>query len=484
MDLLTLYATLVLDDSEYKKGIEGATGATSGLEKGLKTGLGVVAKATAAGLAAAGTAAVAFGKSALDSYADYQQLTGGVETLFKDSAFIVNWYADHAYQSAGLSANQYMETVTSFSASLISSLEGDTTKAAAVANTAVVDMADNANKMGTSIESIQNAYQGFAKQNYTMLDNLKLGYGGTKEEMERLIADANRVKEANGEMADLSIESFADIVEAIHTVQTEMGITGTTAKEADQTVSGSIASMKAAWENLKVGIADENADIDTLMDNFLDSVGTVANNILPIVQRILTNIFDTLAEHGPEMLEKAVELFLKIATGALSAIPEIIAAIPDIIEAIKNGFVEAWPEIKQIGIDIVKGLWEGIQSMGGWIGEKVKGFFDGLFDGVKENEEIHSPSKKWAYIGKNDALGFGKGWEDGLDEVENQISSGMQLNVPDIDAPGVGALTEETREYTFNFVNEMDGEEFGRKIYKLFIRADKIRGESLVEVGT
>lgn len=207
-----------------------------------------------------GTALVDVGKQAIAGYADYEQLVGGVETLFKDSSGVVENYANNAYKTAGLSANQYMETVTSFSASLLQSLNGDTAKSAQVADKAITDMSDNANKMGTSMESIQNAYQGFAKQNYTMLDNLKLGYGGTKSEMERLIADANKLAKEQGKAGDMTINSYADIVEAIHLVQDSMGITGTTAKEASTTIQGSVNSMKSAWDNLLVGVADDNAD--------------------------------------------------------------------------------------------------------------------------------------------------------------------------------------------------------------------------------
>ena len=234
------------------------------------------AKAAAVGFGAAAAAVAAVGKSALNAYADYEQLVGGVETLFGNASDKVLQNANRAFQTAGLSANEYMETVTSFSASLLHSVGKDTKEAAEYADRALVDMSDNANKMGSNMQDIQNAYQGFAKQNYTMLDNLKLGYGGTKEEMERLIADANKVKQANGEMADLSIDSFADITEAIHIVQTEMGITGTTAKEASTTIQGSVGMMKASWKNLLVGVADDTQDFGGLMDNFVDSVGIAA----------------------------------------------------------------------------------------------------------------------------------------------------------------------------------------------------------------
>lgn len=224
MTLLDLMVKIGCDD-EASKEVE-ALG--SRLANGLSGKAAVAAGAIAAFSAAAVAGFVAIEKKSLEAFASYEQLTGGVETLFKNSAGVVEQYAQQAYQSAGMSANEYMETITGFSASLLQSLGNDTAKAAEYGNQAVVDMSDNANKMGTSMSSIQYAYQGFAKQNYTMLDNLKLGYGGTKSEMERLISDANRVKEANGEMADLSIDSFADVVEAIHIIQTEMGITGTT----------------------------------------------------------------------------------------------------------------------------------------------------------------------------------------------------------------------------------------------------------------
>ena len=228
----------------------GANLASAGIQAGISA------------LESLGSAALNVFKDAIDGYAQYEQLIGGVETLFGSSADIISQYARNAFQTAGLSANEYMETVTSFSASLISSLGGDTETAARIADEAIVDMSDNANKMGSSMESIQNAYQGFAKQNYTMLDNLKLGYGGTKTEMERLLQDAEAIKAANGEMASYSIDSFSDVVEAIHVVQTEMGITGTTAREAAATIEGSVNTAKAAWANVK-GLAEEAAGVSS-----------------------------------------------------------------------------------------------------------------------------------------------------------------------------------------------------------------------------
>jgi len=241
-----------------------------------------------------GTAIVDVGKQAVSSQAEYEQLVGGVETLFKDSAKEVQHYADIAYKTAGMSANQYMETVTSFSASLLQGLNGDTAKAAKIADMAIIDMSDNANKMGTSMEMISNAYQGFAKDNYTMLDNLKLGYGGTQEEAARLINDTKVMGEAFKATAkNVKDVPFDKFLEAIHKVQENMGITGTTAKEASDTISGSVASMKSAWQNLLTGIANSQLDRKQLVKNFTDSIKTAAKNLIPTVKETIKGLVET-----------------------------------------------------------------------------------------------------------------------------------------------------------------------------------------------
>ena len=291
-ELGSAYVTIMPSMKGFEKSVAGSVSSTFGKVKGVIAG-------------AFSTAAVAaFGRAALDAYANYEQLAGGIDTLFKDASSKVQGYAARAYKTSGLSANRYMEQVTGFSASLLQSLGNDTQKAADYADRAVTDMSDNANKMGSSMRSIEDAYQGFAKQNYTMLDNLKLGYGGTKAEMERLIQDANRVKVANGEMADLSIDSFADVTEAIHIIQTEMGITGTTAQEAEQTISGSVASMQSAWDNWLVGLGDDNADMQLLTEQLVQTVITAAKNILPRLGEIFTSLGETLREQGPVVVDK------------------------------------------------------------------------------------------------------------------------------------------------------------------------------------
>ena len=290
-----------------------------------------------------GKAFVDIGKQAIESYADYEQLVGGVETLFGAGGKSIEEYAEsvgkpvekvqkeyeklmeaqnkviensnNAYKTAGLSANEYMETVTSFSASLIQSLGGDTQKASEYSHRAIVDMSDNANKMGTSMEMIQNAYNGFAKQNYTMLDNLKLGYGGTKEEMARLIKDASKMKDVQKELGitvDASSMSFGNIVNAISVMQSKMGIAGTTAKEASQTISGSINAMKGSWQNLLTAMAGDNSNgnFGELVGNLTESIINVLNNLLPRVTDVIYGISALIHRTITEVLPQLIPILI------------------------------------------------------------------------------------------------------------------------------------------------------------------------------
>lgn len=624
MNLLDLYVKITMDTSGYSKGLDEASGKASSFASKLKSGLATAAKVGAAALTAAATGVAALTKASIDQYAQYEQLVGGVDTLFKTASDKVQQYAANAYKTAGMSANEYMNTVTSFSASLIKSLGGDTEKAAQKADQAITDMADNANKMGTSMEMIQNAYQGFAKQNYTMLDNLKLGYGGTKEEMQRLLKDAEKL---SGIKYDIS--SYADIVDAIHVVQTEMGITGTTAKEAASTISGSLSMAKAAWKNLLTGVGDDTADLGTLIDNLVDSVSTAAGNIVPRIGRILSGMGEVVAqlapiiaqelpelistmlpalvsagaqllvglvtglvtaipdlvaaapqiitslvsaisanlpailaagqqlltmfgsgiqsgvpqmvaqlpaaidgflgfitEQLPAVLDKGVEmltelangiiagipqlleqlplifesfetfitvnlpvildkgmdllfnfvdgiiagipnmvarlpeiiksitttlsnnypkiirsgfdLLIKLADGILSAIPDLVSVLPQVVAAILSGFSSAVSGVFEIGKNIVMGLWDGIKSMGSWIAEKIGDFFGGIVDGAKDLLGIHSPSRVFADIGKNMALGLGNGWEDSFGRVRDGITCGLDFGAASVDFASSG----------------------------------------------
>ena len=295
-------------------GILGGSGAAKSALSSIGGAAVAAGKLAVAGLGAVTGAVTAVGGAALGAYADYEQLSGGVETLFGSSASTLKGYADEAYRTAGMSANQYMTQATSFAASLVQSVGGDTAKAAEYANMAMVDMSDNVNKMGSDMQSVQDAYQGFAKQNFTMLDNLKLGYGGTKEEMQRLIADANKLRAEQGKTADLTIDSYADIVEAIHTVQEEMGITGTTAKEASTTISGSIGMAKAAWTNFLTGLGRDDVDFSQLTNQLLESIGAVAKNVAPRVAIIGKSIIQAF----PSVLSGLGSVLAPIVSEALS----------------------------------------------------------------------------------------------------------------------------------------------------------------------
>lgn len=325
-----------------------ATPVLKGIEK--------VAKGVTVAVAAGSTAVGVLVGQSVGAFADYEQLVGGVETLFKDSAPIVMQYAKDAYKTAGLSANEYMDTVTSFSASLLQSLGGDTVKAASYANLAITDMADNANKMGTSMESIQYAYQGFAKQNYTMLDNLKLGYGGTKEEMQRLLRDAEKL---SGQKFDIS--SYADMVQAIHIVQESMGITGTTALEAEHTITGSLSSMKSAWNNMLVSLVTGGEEFDTCIENLVSSVKIFGNNIMPAIKSALSGVGRLIEEMAPIIAQELPDVLMSVIPPLISAATAIVSslasALPGLITAILPGLLQG-------GLQIIGALLDVLSSNG------------------------------------------------------------------------------------------------------------------------
>lgn len=500
--------------------------------KGSAVAMGAVA-------VAAGAAALKLGKEVISSFGSYEQLVGGVETLFGganvsveefaktnkisleeaavglahygDQSEIVLKYASNAYKTAGLSSNEYMETVTGFSASLISSLGEYSYQAANYADMAITDMADNANKMGSDIASIQNAYQGFAKQNYTMLDNLKLGYGGTKSEMERLLADATAI---SGITFDVS--SFADIVDAINIIQENMGIAGATALEAEKTIEGSLNAFKASFENLIIGFGNADADIGKLTENLITSFETVVGNITPVINNIInafpqifsavipaigdllpellnvstglfSQILDTLIKLLPSLIPVAVDaimtitntlinnipllidsaitlimaltdglidalpilipaaitIMIALASGLIDALPKLINRLPEIINAVVKGLVDGIPKIlefipklytslvdiitktdwAQMGIDIVTGLWNGINSLADWIRGKVEGFVKGIGDTIKNFFGISSPSTLMAEYGKNIDEGLAQGITENAERPLNAMTA-------------------------------------------------------------
>lgn len=521
-----------LDDSGVKKGINGLKGSFSKLGSIASSALKGVAVAT-------GVVATAFAglvTASVNARGEIEQQLGGVETLYKENADKVVKNANNAYKTAGMSASDYMKNVTSFSASLLQSLSGDTSKAADVADMALTDMADNANKFGTDMASIQNAYQGFAKQNYTMLDNLKLGYGGTKTEMERLLKDAQKLTGVKYDINNLS-----DVYNAIHAVQKELGVTGTTAKEASSTLQGSFSSMKASWNNFLSGAGNLSQVVDTATDvianvvrivkeaipdiinsitesmpqllqlgidiieqliqgissNGLQIIQTAINiiqtlsktllemlpqiletgieilvelikgisqmlpELIPIAINCIITLVETLIDNIDMVIDAGIELILALIEGIFDALPDLIAKLPELIMKIVTklielivaklpqigvkivqkiieglfsywdkmltkikeffkgtifeGFINKVTDMAKAGLNLVKGLWNGINNAKDWIWGKIKGFCDGIVNSIKNFFGIHSPSTLFRdEIGQYLGLGLGEGFEDSL----------------------------------------------------------------------
>ena len=350
-----------------------AGGRISGKIKGALAASGIGA-ALGAGLA-----------KSIKTGANLEQAIGGIETLFKDSADEMIKNADNAFKTAGISANQYMEQATSFSASLLQSLDGDTQKAAKAADQAIIDMSDNANKMGTNIRDIQNAYQGFAKQNYTMLDNLKLGYGGTKTEMERLLADAEKI---SGQKYD--INNLSDVYEAIHVIQEEMDITGTTSKEAASTLSGSFSSMKAAAENF-LGDLALGRNVGPAMVDLAESAGTfLFDNLLPAVGRVFASlpqaIFALIQTGLPKFMASGSEMVMGLVSGIQTAGPQLVKKIPELVQQGMDAISQNLPNIMAKGRDIIVGLVQGITSNLPAFIDAVSNIVSKIPDFLKQNQ--------------------------------------------------------------------------------------------------
>ena len=384
MELFKIFGTIALNGKDkFNEDIDDASDRGSRLGEKLGKVASTVGKATLATIGAAATGVGILTKNALDEYSNYEQLVGGIQTLFGETSIATSKlldYADIAYRRQGLSANEYMETVMSMSASLVQSLGGDVDRAADMANMAITDMADNANKMGSSMESIQNAYAGFAKQNYTMLDNLKIGYGGTASEMQRLIMDAEKLdatftasRDTNG---DLTM-SYDEIVQAIHIVQTNMGITGTTAKEAAETISGSVSAMKASWKNLMTGLADDNANISVLISRFVGSAETAFGNIIPRIQQILLGIGEAIEQLAPaigsalpklvnsiipSLVKAGIQMVKSIITGILSAKEEVFASAFEVVGILVEGFGELLPLLLDFSTELITSFCNAISA--------------------------------------------------------------------------------------------------------------------------
>ena len=376
MNLFELFVKIGVKDEASKN--------VSSISQKLGNGLKTAAKIGTAAVGVASAAIVGLTKKAVENFAEYEQLVGGVDTLFKDSSQRLQNYAKQAYKTAGMSANEYMSIATGFSASLLQSLEGDTKEAADYADRAMRDMSDNANKMGTDMELIKNAYQGFAKGNMTMLDNLKLGYGGTKEEMERLIIDASKmtgIQEKLGITVDASSGSFSNIVNAISVMQESLGIAGTTAQEATATIEGSLNSMKAAWQNVLTAFIATDMSLEDEINNLVETIapasgeGGVINNLLPRIEIALTGVGDLIDRLFPVIVDKIPAIIEdtlpKLAESAVKIVESLMNGISQnqdtllttaflVIMTLVNGITSLLPQILQLGLNLIVALATGI----------------------------------------------------------------------------------------------------------------------------
>lgn len=447
MDLFDLVAKITLDSSEYEKGIKGAEEGTSALSSKWSAFGKVAGVAGAAAVAAIGAAAVGVGKltkKSIEAYANYEQLAGGVKKLYGDASDEVMKFANQAYKTSGMSANQYMEQATSFSAALINSLNGDASAAAKQTDVAMRAISDNFNTFGGDIQNVQNAFQGFAKQNYSMLDNLKLGYGGTKGEMARLVDDANEYAKSIGMAGDLSMDSFSDIVTAIDLIQQKQGIAGTTAKEAATTIEGSLNMTKAAWENLVAGFANPDADLGQLMDNLViaivgDKEGEgLLNNIIPAVQRAIEGIAEVIQKAAPILAEQfpvvvqnvlptLIEAAATLIAGVVSALPSLIAVLvkqmPMIVTTLAKALISAGGQFLSAGKDLISKLSSGISSAFSALIGKVKGLAKKIPSAIK------SGVGNLAGIGRNLINGLWGGIKSAFDSVISKVKA-MAARLP------------------------------------------------------
>lgn len=484
MNLMDLFVKISVDDQ--------ASSQVETLSGKLKSGLATAAKVGAAAVAAAGTAIVAIGKQAIDQYAEYEQLVGGAELMFGDAYDFVAEKAKNAYSTVQMSQNDYLRQVNGFATGLKTALGGNAQAAAELADKIVNAEADVVAATGASQEMVQNAFNGIMRSNYVMLDNLQLGITPTKEGFQEVIDKVNEWNAANGNATNYVIDNLADAQSALVDYIEMQGLQGYAANEAADTIQGSLASMKSAWQNLLTGVADDNADFEELVNNFVDSLVGVGENIIPrintvikgltqlitqasqtiiplavenllqnlpsivaagmdmvlaIVNGILDNIdllidcvlelvdvvVDKLIENLPKLVEGGIRLIIALSVGLIKAIPQLIEKIPEIILALVEGFAAGASQILEVGKNIVRGIWDGIKAMASWIKDKVTGFFSGIVDSVKGFLGIHSPSRVFAGIGKFMAEGLGDGWDSQFSNVKSDIENGL-----DFDAANIG----------------------------------------------
>ena len=479
MNLMDLFVKISVDDQ--------ASGQVETLSGKLKNGLATAAKVGASAVVAAGAAIVAIGKQAIDQYAEYEQLVGGAELMFGDAYDFVAEKAKNAYSTVQMSQNEYLKQVNGFATGLKTALGGNAQAAAELADKIVNAEADVVAATGASQEMVQNAFNGIMRSNYVMLDNLQLGITPTKEGFQEVIDKVNEWNAANGEATNYVIDNLADAQSALVDYIEMQGLQGYAANEAANTIQGSLASMKGAWQNLLTGVANDNANFEVLVSSFVDSLVGVGANIIPriniviqgltqliteasqtiiplavetllqnlpaivaagmdlimaLVNGILDNIdllidctielidvvVNKLIENLPKLIDGGIRLIIALGIGLIEAIPQLVGKIPEIITAIIKGFASGASRILDIGKNIVEGVWQGIKNAAKWLKDKIFGFFDGIIGGVKDFLGIHSPSKVFAGIGGFMAEGLGEGFDDQFKSVKKDIENSMNFD--------------------------------------------------------
>ena len=516
MNLMDLFVKISVDDK--------ASSQVETLSGKLKSGLATAAKVGASAVVAAGAAIVAIGKQAVEQYAEYEQLVGGAELMFGDAYDFVAEKAKNAYSTVQMSQNDYLRQVNGFATGLKTALGGNAQAAAELADKIVNAEADVVAATGASQEMVQNAFNGIMRSNYVMLDNLQLGITPTKEGFQEVIDKVNEWNAANGKATNYVIDNLADAQSALVDYIEMQGLQGYAANEAADTIQGSLASMKGAWENLLTGVADDNANFKTLTEQFVDSLVTVGENIIPriniiiqgltqlitetsqtiipmavqillenlpsvvaagmdliiaLVSGILDNIdmlidcvlemvdviVDKLIDNLPKLIDGGIRLIAALANGLIRAIPNLVSKIPQIISSIVKGLISGIPSIFDVGKNIVEGLWNGIKNMGSWIAGKVKDFFGGIVGGVKDFLGIHSPSKVFAGIGGFMAEGLGEGFDNEFSDIKKNIENSMNF-----DAGTITADANISRNYTsgsYRAASTIGGGDSGRIVMLL-----------------
>ena len=358
--------------TEELNGAASSAGGSAGRRAGsaMVGALGVAARAGAAAVSAVATGVGAITTQAVNAYADYEQLTGGIETLYGDASATMMQYAQEAATATGQDMNSYMESAIATSAAMISAVEGDQARAAELTNMSMIDMADNANKLGTDMEAVQNAYRGFSRGNFTMLDNLALGYSGTRAGMQQLLEDAQAISGV-----EYDIDSYSDIVEAIHTIQEEMGIAGTTANEASETISGSLGAVQASWQNLITNVANPDADLTSMIDTLISNVEVAAGNLVPVISNALMGISQVIVQLAPIIAAELPTLISNI-------VPPLLSAAGIILEALGSGIIAALPILAPIAADLIVQLIDFVISNLGQVVESATQIILAVVNGI------------------------------------------------------------------------------------------------------